>query len=398
MDKMKTKVSDLAVFKGLSVFTEKLHVGRPNIVDRQRLFECLDKIFDNKWLTNNGPFVREFENKIASMVGVKHGIAMCNGTIALEIAIRALGLTGEVIVPAFTFIATAHSLKWQEITPVFCDVDPKTHNIDPRKIEQLITPRTTGIIGVHIWKPCEIHELTEIAKRHNIKILFDASHAFGCSYKGQMVGSFGEAEIFSFHATKFINSFEGGMILTNNDAFAGKVRLMKNFGFKGYDNVDHIGTNGKMNEACAAMGLTSLESMNKIIEINYRNYDQYQKEFESFPGVRLIKFNENEKNNYQYIVIEIDESFTRITRDQIMQILHSENILARRYFYPGCHLMEPYKSHYLYYKLLLPETDNLVKRVLQLPTGCSINLDDIRLICQIIKFSIEHSEEIIVKL
>lgn len=146
MDKMKIKVSDLAIFKGPSAFTEKLHVGRPNMVDRQRLFAYLEKILDNKWLTNNGPFVREFENRIASMVGVKHCIAMCNGTMALEIAIRALGLTCEVIVPAFTFVATAHSLKWQEITPVFCDVDPITHNIDYREIEQLITPRTTGII------------------------------------------------------------------------------------------------------------------------------------------------------------------------------------------------------------------------------------------------------------
>lgn len=213
-----------------------------------------------------------------------------------------------------------------------------------------------------------------------------------------MVGSFGEAEIFSFHATKFINSFEGGMVLTDNDILACKVRLIRNFGFTGYDNAEYIGTNGKMNEACAAMGLTSLETMNEIIDINYRNYGQYQKEYEGFHGVRFIKFNENEKNNYQYIVIEIDGGHTRITRDQIIQILHSENILARRYFYPGCHLMEPYKSNYPYYKLSLPETDNLVKRVLQLPTWDSINLDDIRLICQIIKFSIEHSEEIIAKL
>ena len=181
---------------------------------------------------------------------------MCNATVALEIAIRAMGMSGEVIVPSFTFVATAHALQWQEITPVFCDIDPRTHNLDPNRIEEMITPRTTGIIGVHVWgRPCAVDALAEIAQRRHLKLLFDAAHAFGCSYQGQMIGNFGDAEVFSFHATKFFNTFEGGAVVTNDDELAAKMRLMKNFGFHGYDNVIYVGTNGKMSEVSAAMGL-----------------------------------------------------------------------------------------------------------------------------------------------
>ena len=204
-------LKQLAVFSGKPTFSTKLHVGRPNIGDREVLLNRINSLLDRRWLSNNGPYVQEFEQKIAEKISVKHCIAMCNATIALEIAIRALEFKGEVIVPSFTFVATAHALQWQEITPVFCDIDPKTHNIDPDCIEELITPRTTGIIGVHIWgRPCEITALEEIADRHSLKLLFDAAHAFGCSYKGKLIGNFGDAEVFSFHATKFFNTFEGG--------------------------------------------------------------------------------------------------------------------------------------------------------------------------------------------
>ena len=187
-------------------------------------------MLDRRRLTNRGPFVRQLEERIADYVGVNHCIAMTNGTIALEIAIRALGMTGEVIVPSMTFIATAHSLQWQQIKPVFCDIDPATHNVDPNRIEELITPLTTGIIGVHVWgRPCEIDLLSENAGRNNLKLLFDAAHAFGCSYKGKMIGNFGDAEVLSFHATKFFNTFEGGAVLTNDDLLAEKNRLMKNW-------------------------------------------------------------------------------------------------------------------------------------------------------------------------
>ena len=297
-----------------------------------------------------------------------------------------LELQGEVILPSFTFIATAHALQWQKITPVFCDIDPETHNIDPRKVEALITPRTTGILGVHVWgRPCNIEQLSDIAKKHHLKLFFDAAHAFGCSYQGKMIGNFGEGEIFSFHATKFINTFEGGAVITNNNDLAKKIRLMKNFGFKGYDDVDYIGTNGKMSEVSAAMGLTGLECLDEFIYRNYQNYKRYKEEFQGIPGLKFVTFNELDKNNYQYIILEIDEQITGIHRDRVVQILHAENVLARRYFYPGCHQMEPYRSSYPNADQLLPETEKLVQRVMSLPTGTEVGEDQISVICQILR-------------
>jgi dTDP-4-amino-4,6-dideoxygalactose transaminase len=390
----KLNLEDLAIFGGKPAFNEPLHVGKPNIAaDRASLLQRINDILDRRWLTNNGPYVQELEQRIGSLLGVKHCIATCNGTIALELAIRAAGLCGEVIVPSFTFIATPHALQWQEITPVFCDVDPRTHTLNPWRVEAMITPRTSGIIGVHLWgQPCDVEALTEIARKHNLKLMFDASHAFGCSYKGQMIGNFGEAEVFSFHATKFFNTFEGGAIVTNNDELAAKIRSMKNFGFAGYDNVVYIGTNGKMSEVSAAMGLTSLESLDDFISINYANYKQYQHELAGIPGVSLFTYGETEKCNYQYVVLEIDENLTKISRDLLLRVLHAENILARRYFYPGCHKMEPYKSYFPHAGLLLPETEKLVQIILILPTGAAINRTDINGICNIIRLVISQGK------
>ena len=215
-----------------------------------------------RWLTNSGPKLREFEARLAEYLGVGHVIAMCNGTVALEIAMRAAGVCGEVILPSFTFVATAHAVQWQGYKPVFCDIDPRTHNIDPSRAEELITPNTTAIVGVHAWgRGCAVHELKTIADRHGLRLMFDAAHAFACSHGSRMIGGLGDAEIFSFHATKFFNTFEGGAVCTNDDELAAKIRLMKNFGFSGKDNVIYVGTNGKMSEISAAMGLTSLESV-----------------------------------------------------------------------------------------------------------------------------------------
>lgn len=388
----KDLLKDLAFFGGAPVFKDKLHVGRPNIGNRDRLLTRINDILDRRWLSNNGLYVQEFEQQIADLVGVKHCIVTCNATIALEIAIRAAELKGEVIIPSFTFVATAHALQWQEITPVFCDVDPLTHNIDPRQIEQMVTPRTTGIIGVHLWgRPCNVEALSKIAQTHNLKLMFDASHAFGCSSKGQMVGSFGDAEVFSFHATKFLNAFEGGAIVTNSDELCRKIRLMKNFGFAGNDNVIYIGTNGKMHEVSAAMGLTSLESLDEFIDINYKNYKHYQKELATTSGVKLTIYDETEKCNYQYIVLEVDELKFGISRDKLIEVLSAENIMARRYFYPGCHQMEPYRSYFPHNRKLLPETDKLSLKIISLPTGTAVNLADISKICQIIRLVAKNS-------
>ena len=393
--KDKSRIKDLALFEGEPAFDVMLHVGRPNIGNRDRLLERISDILDRRWLTNNGLCVQEFEQRVAEFVGVKHCIAMCNGTVALEIAARAMGLSGEVIVPAMTFIATAHSLQWQGITPVFCDVDLETHNIDPAQVQRLITQRTTGILGVHLWgRACDVDALSDIVRQHELKLLFDAAHAFGCSYKGKMIGGFGDAEVFSFHATKFVNTLEGGAVVTNDDDLAERIRLMKNFGFAGLDNVTYIGTNGKMNEISAAMGLTSLESIDMIVDANRRNYQAYRKGLADLPGVSFLSYDERERCNFQYIVMEFDETETQISRDLLVDILSAENIRARRYFYPGCHRMEPYRSNFPNAGLLLPETEKLVRRVVALPTGTAIGPDEIDSICRIIHFVIANGSEV----
>lgn len=390
---MKNGLEDLAIFGGNPAFADKLHVGRPNVGNRARLLARINALLDRNWLTNNGPFVQDFERQIAKIAGVKHCVAMCNATIALEIVIRALGLEGEVVVPSFTFIATAHALQWQGISPVFCDIDPRTHNLDPTRLEELLTSRTSGIIGVHLWgRACNVEALSEIAKRRNLKLIFDAAHAFGCAHRGTMIGGFGDAEVFSFHATKFLNSFEGGAVVTNDDELAAKMRLMKNFGFADYDQVVYLGTNGKMSEVSAAMGLTTLESIDEFIGLNYDNYKQYLKELDGLPGVSLVAYDEKEKGNYQYIVLEVNEEVTQVSRDHLMEILWAENVLARRYFYPGCHRMEPYRSSSPRVGLKLQATERLADCVLVLPTGTAVGPADITRLCGVIKTVISNGK------
>jgi len=388
-------MNELAFFGGRPTFGELLHVGRPNIGDRERFLTRMNDMFNRRWLSNDGPFAQELEKKIAMLLGVKHCLVMCNATVALEITACALGLQGEVILPSFTFIASPHSLQWQAITPVFCDIDPLTHNIDPARIENLITPRTTGILGVHVWgRACEVDKLSALAQKHKLRLMFDAAHAFGCTHQGRMIGGFGDAEVFSFHATKFFNTFEGGAVTTNNDELAEKIRGMRNFGFAGLDNVTSIGTNGKMSEASAAMGLSSLESMDEFIETNHNNYLAYAKGLAGVPGIRLINYNDKEKNNYQYIVLEIQEGEAGIDRDLLVKILNAENILVRRYFYPGCHQMEPYRSYFPNAGLVLPETEKLTLKVLQLPTGTAVGDKEIMDICELIRFIFANAAEI----
>ncbi len=367
-------------------FSEPLYVGRPNIANRERFLELTGQMLDRRWLSNHGPLVLEFERQIAAFLGVRHCISVCNATIGLEIAIRAIGLTGEVIVPSYTFVATAHALQWQEITPIFADLDPASHNLDPARVERHITPRTTGILATHIWgRPCDVRALAEIAQRRGLKLLFDAAHAFGCSHEGRMIGGFGAAEVFSFHATKFLNSFEGGAITTNDDELAAKIRLMTNFGFSGYDNVIHLGTNGKMTEVCAAMGLANLEAIGDLVALNRSHYEAYRAALADVPGVALVQYNANERCNCQYIVAEIDPARSRVSRDALIQHLHANNVLARKYFWPGCHRMEPYRSLYPYAGMLLPETERLAPRIVVLPTGTGVTREEIGLICGLIK-------------
>jgi dTDP-4-amino-4,6-dideoxygalactose transaminase len=265
-------------------------------------------------------------------------------------------------------------------------MDPATHNIDPAKIERLITPRTTGIIGVHVWgRGCDTEAIGEIAARRNLKVMYDASHGFGCSKEGRMIGTFAECEVFSFHATKFINCLEGGVVATNNDELAYQMRMMTNFGFTGFDKVEYLGINGKMNEISAAMGLTNLEAMEDIVAINHRNYEAYKAGLANVTGISVIENDPDERNNYQYVVIEVDPEVCPRNRDEIVKALHAENIIARKYFRPGCHKMEPYRSLQPNAGLLLPETERVAARVIVLPTGQAVDVEAVQRVCGAIK-------------
>ncbi len=376
---------DFAILGAAPAFAEPLHVGRPNIGDRDRLMERIGGVLDRYRLTNDGPLVQEFEQRVAHFVGVHHCVATCNGTIALQIAVRAAGLAGEAILSPLTFVATAHALQWQAVTPVFCDVERRTHNLDPARVEDMISTRTSAIVGVHLWgRPCAVDELTALAERHGLALLFDAAHAFGCSHRGRMLGGFGQAEVLSFHATKFVNSFEGGAIVTDDDAFAEKARIMRNHGFVGYDKVGCVGTNGKMSEVAAAMGLTSLEAREHFYTTNRRNYDAYRAGLAGIAGVDLIGYDDAELCNRNYVVIEIDES-AGVSRDELQRVLWAENVLARRYFFPGCHRAEPYRSLFPDAGIELPEAERLGRRLLALPTGTAIDVATVAVVAELIR-------------
>jgi dTDP-4-amino-4,6-dideoxygalactose transaminase len=223
-----------------------------------------------------------------------------------------------------------------------------------------------------------------------LALVFDAAHALGCTAGGRPVGSFGDAEVFSFHATKFVNSFEGGAVVTDDDRLAARVRSMKNFGFAGYDEVTGPGTNGKMAEVCAAMGLTSLEGMAGFIAVNRAHHQAYRERLYDVPGLRLLEYDDAERSNHQYVVVEVDEGRTGLGRDALLGVLHAENVLARRYFHPGCHRMEPYRSLYPDVGGRLPVTERIASRVLTLPTGTGVSGADVATVCDLIRFAVEH--------
>jgi dTDP-4-amino-4,6-dideoxygalactose transaminase len=389
----KLGVGDLALLGGTPFFEHALHVGRPNIGDRRRFLERIEAMLDRQWLSNDGPFVQEFEARVAEFVGVRHAIAFCNGTQALELLFQALGLSGEIIIPSFTFVATAHAARRSGLTPVFCDIAPGTSNLDPRQVEERITEKTSAIAGVHCWGiPCDVEALAGIAARRRLKLVFDAAHAFGCSRAGRMVGGFGDAEMFSFHATKFFHSLEGGAVTTNNSELAGRLRLLRNFGFAGYDRVVSIGTNAKMTEVCAAMGLTSFDSLEETVAWNCGVYRQYREELHDLPGVKLVSGIGEGRQNFQYVAATVDVNTAGISRDILLDVLHAENILARRYFFPGCHRLEPYVSENPLAGSLLPETESLASRILQLPAGLQMSAGHVTGVCDVIRCAIRNAE------
>lgn len=383
------------IFGGSPAFAQPRHVGRPNIGDRDRFFELLGGALDRRWLSNGGPLVREFEARVAEIAGVRHSVATCNATAALELAIRAAGLHGEVIAPAFTFPATVHAIGWLGLTPVLCDVEPETGNIDPKQVRRRITPRTSGIIGVHLWgRPCAAEELTAIAEEHGLALILDAAQAFGARYRDRPVGGHGTAEVFSFHATKLLNTFEGGALVTNDGALAARARAMQNFGIVGEDEVALPGTNAKMSEAAAAMGLASLAGIDDLVARNRRRYEAYRERLAGIPGVELVAPARWSRPSYHYVLLRVHAERAGLTRDQLMALLRSENVIARRYFYPGCHRTVPYFTG----DRRFPHTDRLAGSLLAVPTGAAVTVGDVDRIAGLIRLAVRHATAVAARL
>lgn len=384
-----------AIIGGQPEFDNPVHVGRPNLVDRDAILADIAKVLDCRWFTNNGPRVQEFEELCANVLDVREFVATCNGTAALELATRATGMSGEVLTPAFTFIATAHCLTWQGIRPRFCDIDPTRHTLPADQIGIKRTPSSSGVLAVHLWgEACDVNGLQRECDALGLPLVYDASHAFGCADSGESLARFGTCSTFSFHATKFVSSFEGGGIATNDPGLAKKLRFMKNFGFEGYDRVTHLGTNAKMSEVSAVMGIHSIRNMTEFIAQNRMNYEAYCCGLRGIEGLSIYQWSESTTPNYQYVVATIEEQEAGIPRDLVVDALHAENILARRYFWPGCHRMEPYASSREFDSGPLPATDHVAERVIVFPTGTSMNAESIGRVCNAVKRIWDYRKEI----
>jgi dTDP-4-amino-4,6-dideoxygalactose transaminase len=362
-----------------------LHVGRPNIGDRSIFDQLVDEIFERRWFTNRGLVVRDFEQKLQQHLEVKHCIAVSNATVGLQVACHALGLSGEVILPSFTFVATANAVSLSNLRLVFADVDLATHCLDPSGIEALITDKTTAILGVHLWgNPCCPDALQSIAQDHGLALIFDAAHAFHNTNEAVPIGNFGDCEVFSFHATKFFNTFEGGAITTNDDQLADNLRKRINFGFDGPDSISCIGTNGKMSEFNAAMGISMVPKIENLRDQNQLCHKAYRDRFRNARGLNFHTFNDRHRSNFQYAVLEVDEHEFGASRNDVVEFLNQHRVFAKRYFYPGCHRLPPYRHDFVLECRKLPNTEILCSKTMCLPMGGNITTNEISQVCDLV--------------
>ncbi|MFN3192667.1 MAG: DegT/DnrJ/EryC1/StrS family aminotransferase [Aureliella sp.] len=389
----KTTRSELAIHGGRPAFSKVQHVGCPVVLNPESFMTRIQGVLDRQWFTNNGQEVQEFESRIEQLLGVKHCVATSNGTSALTLTAQALGLKGEVILPSFTFIATAHAFSSIGLRPVFAEVDSSTACIDARAVRSLVNENTAAIVGVHLWgRTCDVAALEDLSEESQVPLLFDASHAFGVTHSGKYVGNFGQAETFSFHATKYISAGEGGAVTTNSDELASRLRAARNFGFTGVDSVESLGTNAKLNELCAALGNASLETLDQRVAINRRNFAVYRELLADIDGIHLQDVKQTERNNYQYVVIRICPETFGCDRDALLTALEAENVRARRYFYPGCHRAQPYAEDFNAQGRDLPGTDRLANEVLSLPTGPAVSVKSVQAIVSIIAVLAKNSD------
>jgi len=356
----------------------------PNICDVNKKIE---EIWNCKWLTNMGEKHNKLENQLKDVLKVPNVSLFNNGTIALLIALKALDLpyNSEVITTPFTFAATPHCIAWNSCRPVFCDIEPDTMTINADKIENLITPNTSAILAVHVYGfPCDVEKIDKLAKKHNLKVIYDAAHAFSTEINGKGIGNFGDITMFSFHATKLFNTIEGGCLTYNDAALVKKIYNLRNFGIQSEELVEDIGINGKMNEIQAAIGLLNLNLYKEEQKKRAILKEFYDKNLQNINGITIPQMPKNTTNSYQYYPIIIDNHY-HISRDDLYNKFKEENIMTRRYFYPACHDYECYKNDLIIKLSDLLVVDELKYKVLCLPFYGDLDLKVAQHICQRIK-------------
>jgi len=368
--------------KEIKPFKEPIYITRPILPSLRSVNKKVKEIWNSKWLTNMGSQHKNLERELKKYLEVQNLTLFCNGTLALELALQALELTGEVITTPFTFPATINSLFQNNLKPVFCDIKLEDFNIDPNKIEELITQRTSAILPVHVYgNPCEIEKIRKIADDYNLKVIYDAAHCFGVKYKNKGIGNFGDISMFSFHATKIFHTLEGGALTYNNSGLKEKLNLLKNFGIKNEEEIILPGTNAKLNELQAAIGLLNLKNIKA--EINKRKIlsEVYKEHLKKIEGIDYLTIKNSIKYNYQYFPVTIDERLFRYTRDQVYNYFKKFNVFTRKYFYP---LSTKYKF-LRERKYNLPNAEKIANRILCLPLYGSLKIAEVKKICDIIK-------------
>lgn len=364
---------------------KKIPVTQPFLPELSEFISYLEKIWDNRWLTNNGPFHQQLESELCEYLGVEHVSLFNNATIALITALQAMRINGEVITTPYSFVATTHSIVWNGLEPVFVDIDPATFNIDPTKIEAAITPRTTAIMPVHCYSnPCAVEEIQKIADNYGLKVIYDAAHAFGVNYKGQSLLKWGDLSILSFHATKVFNTFEGGAIISPDAKTKQRIDRLKNFGIADELTVTAPGINGKMSEINAAFGLVQLKHIDKAIQQRAAVDARYREALPNVPGITLYQHNSNANSNFSYFPILVEGDYP-LSRDQLYDKLKANNILSRRYFYPLISNMPMYRGLASAAASNLHQANQLADKVLCLPIFNELTLAEQQQVIELIK-------------
>jgi dTDP-4-amino-4,6-dideoxygalactose transaminase len=365
---------------------QPVYVTRPQMPSLDDYVRKLEVIWQTHWLSNDGPFHTEFEKKLADYLGIKHLNLFVNATIALIVALKSLEISeGEVITTPFTFPATVHVLWWNRLTPVFCDIEEKTFNIDPEKIESLITPRTKAILPVHVYgNPCDVVAIQKIADRHGLKVIYDAAHVFGVKLNGESILRYGDISALSFHATKLFNTIEGGALICRNNEIKEKIRFLKNFGIAGEETVIGPGINGKMNEFQAAFGLLELELVEREIQDRKRLTERYRQGLKGIAGIRCQEDVPGVIHNYGYFPILVEPTLYGCDRDELHQLLKKCNIYTRKYFYPLCSDYACYSGLPSARPELLPAARRVSSQVLCLPLYGELDKDVVDVICKVV--------------